>query len=224
MKSGRRATSSASGRSSPSPPRARARSAPGPRRRCCTAWSTAPPALSRVPTEVRPLIERCLAKDPGQRPTAAGLLAEVGALQPTAELAARIDHPRVRPGYRVRIPRPPRPCLTPAAALGSLAALGFVGESATQTTARWRRGAGTERESLLLASAGNHADLLLEEHAPAFGYISSRGGVSTAPARREERAARPLAAAAVGNHWRRYRGSRHSQYRGDRFHRAFVYS
>ena len=42
------------------------------------------PNLDRVPAEVRPLIERCLAKDPSQRPTADGLLAEVGALQPTA--------------------------------------------------------------------------------------------------------------------------------------------
>ena len=37
-----------------------------------------PPDLERVPGEVRPLVERCLAKDPGQRPTAADLLAEVG--------------------------------------------------------------------------------------------------------------------------------------------------
>ena len=40
------------------------------------------PGLDRVPPAVRPLIERCLAKDPSQRPTASGLLAEVGALQP----------------------------------------------------------------------------------------------------------------------------------------------
>src|SRR5580704_5699854 len=40
------------------------------------------PSLDQVPAEVRPLIERCLAKDPRQRPTAEGLLAEVGALQP----------------------------------------------------------------------------------------------------------------------------------------------
>jgi eukaryotic-like serine/threonine-protein kinase len=40
------------------------------------------PNLDRVPPAVRPLIGRCLAKDPGQRPTAGGLLAEVGALQP----------------------------------------------------------------------------------------------------------------------------------------------
>ncbi len=40
------------------------------------------PGLERVPPRVRPLIERCLAKDPAQRPTASGLLSEVGALQP----------------------------------------------------------------------------------------------------------------------------------------------
>jgi len=40
------------------------------------------PDLDRVPATVRPMIERCLAKDPSQRPTASQLLAEVGALQP----------------------------------------------------------------------------------------------------------------------------------------------
>jgi hypothetical protein len=43
------------------------------------------PSLEQVPAEVRPVIERCLAKDPGQRPTADGLLAEVGALQPSGD-------------------------------------------------------------------------------------------------------------------------------------------
>jgi serine/threonine protein kinase len=40
------------------------------------------PNLAGLPERLRPLAERCLAKDPGQRPTAAGVLAEVGALQP----------------------------------------------------------------------------------------------------------------------------------------------
>ena len=40
------------------------------------------PNLDRVPPAVRPLIEHCLDKDPGRRPTAGGLLAAVGALQP----------------------------------------------------------------------------------------------------------------------------------------------
>ncbi len=43
------------------------------------------PDLERVPPRVRPLIERCLAKSPGERPTANGLLAEVGALQPDGD-------------------------------------------------------------------------------------------------------------------------------------------
>ena len=41
------------------------------------------PDLEGVPAAVRPLVERCLVKDPGQRPTADALLAAVGALQPS---------------------------------------------------------------------------------------------------------------------------------------------
>jgi predicted Ser/Thr protein kinase len=42
----------------------------------------APPNLEGVPDEIRPLLERCLAKDPAQRPTASELLAEVEAAEP----------------------------------------------------------------------------------------------------------------------------------------------
>ena len=42
------------------------------------------PRLDRLPGPVRPLVERCLAKDPGQRPTAAQFLAELRAAHPSA--------------------------------------------------------------------------------------------------------------------------------------------
>ena len=40
--------------------------------------ATQPADISGVPAEVRPLIDRCLAKDPAQRPTAGDLLTELG--------------------------------------------------------------------------------------------------------------------------------------------------
>jgi serine/threonine protein kinase len=39
------------------------------------------PSIDKVPPEVRPLVQRCLAKDPSERPTPADLLDELGALQ-----------------------------------------------------------------------------------------------------------------------------------------------
>ncbi len=44
----------------------------------------APAQLDAVPDELRPLAERCLAKDPGERPSASELLNEIGAMQPEA--------------------------------------------------------------------------------------------------------------------------------------------
>ena len=41
-----------------------------------------PPDLGLLPAELRPLVESCLAKDPGQRPTAAEVLATASAVQP----------------------------------------------------------------------------------------------------------------------------------------------
>ena len=44
----------------------------------------APPDISGLPAGVRPLVERCLAKDPGQRPTAQQFLAELNTGRPEA--------------------------------------------------------------------------------------------------------------------------------------------
>jgi serine/threonine protein kinase len=44
-----------------------------------------PPDIARVPAQIRPVIERCLAKDPSQRPTSGDLLAELGAGQLAAD-------------------------------------------------------------------------------------------------------------------------------------------
>jgi serine/threonine protein kinase len=52
-----------------------------------------PPNLDNLPAGIRPLIERCLAKDPAQRPTATQLLAEAGAARPTT---ARLPEPVTR--------------------------------------------------------------------------------------------------------------------------------
>ena len=41
-----------------------------------------PPSLDRLPAQLRPLVERCLAKDPRERPTADEVLAEAGAVRP----------------------------------------------------------------------------------------------------------------------------------------------
>ena len=41
-----------------------------------------PPSLGQLPAQLRPLVERCLAKAPRERPTADEVLAEAGAAQP----------------------------------------------------------------------------------------------------------------------------------------------
>jgi hypothetical protein len=85
--------------------------------------------LKDAPAEVRPLIERCLAKNPGRRPTAAELLAGVTAAQsamkpragPGPAGADRPPGPRAR-GARRRRPR--RPLLTASTAVIILVASG----------------------------------------------------------------------------------------------------
>src|SRR5437764_9243080 len=73
-----------------------------------------PPDLSEVPAGLRTLVERCLTKDPGQRPTADEVLA-----------AANEGHPT--PGW---LPAAPRSALAPA---------GYAESAARPSGRRWRR-------------------------------------------------------------------------------------
>jgi serine/threonine protein kinase len=109
------------------------------------------PSLDQVPAEVRPLIERCLAKDPSQRPTADGLLAQVGALQPAANW---LPESIIRAFARGAAPGP-APAASDAA-LGSSAAPGY-GEAATQTTAASSAAQAATGESQLLAAAADNS-------------------------------------------------------------------
>ena len=71
-----------------------------------------PPDLGLLPAELRPLVESCLAKDPGQRPTAAEVLATTSAIQPAtgwmadAALGAFGPYISPSPGQAARPSRP----------------------------------------------------------------------------------------------------------------------
>jgi serine/threonine protein kinase len=81
---------------------------------------TGEPNTQGVPGEIRPLIEHCLVKDPGQRPTAAQLLAQLS----TAEVVA--DPAREGTTRESALPQPPHQA--PPGAIG--ASGGAIGASA----------------------------------------------------------------------------------------------
>ena len=135
------------------------------------------PGLDRVPAEVRPLIERCLAKDPGQRPTAASLLAEVGALQPTASwLPESII--RAFAGDTAQGPTP----RTAAVPFGSDAVLEV--EPAAQITRADAVVRAPSGESLLLAPAGDSRAATSGNRPAPSGSTHPPGGGGSRPRRR----------------------------------------
>ena len=143
------------------------------------------PSLDRVPAEVRPLIERCLAKDPSQRPTAAGLLAEVGALQPTAnwlpESIIRAFARDTAPGPAPATAAAPGTPATAAPALGALAALGIAAEAATRTAAAGAPAqAATGESQLLAAPAANALTATAGSVLAASGGSASSGSLTRA--------------------------------------------
>ena len=151
------------------------------------------PSLEQVPVEVRRLIERCLAKDPSQRPTADGLLAEVGALQPTANwLPESIILAFARDAQPDPAPAAPAP------ALGSLAALGFIGQSATQTTAAGGRGHAQPAPAAARRGDGGHQGLPRGD----VIFVAHAGLDNTGPGR-----ASPVPAATLDTFHAPYAGS-----------------
>ncbi len=67
------------------------------------------PSLDLVPPSCGPLVEQCLVKDPGQRPTAEELLAEVGALQATTGWLPDLALGAFAGCYRAELDPPPAP-------------------------------------------------------------------------------------------------------------------
>jgi hypothetical protein len=107
------------------------------------------PRLDQLPGPVRPLVERCLAKDPGQRPTAAQFLAELTAAHPSAAdladwlpasilSAAASSRPAVTslaPGPAAGITEPPRSAGRGPGRHASVASNGFpAGQSRPDAT------------------------------------------------------------------------------------------
>ena len=72
---------------------------------------TAPPDIGGVPAWLRPLVARCLAKDPAERPTAAAILAELGDWEP-----APVPPPAAPAHPPTVLTPPPAPAPVPPAA------------------------------------------------------------------------------------------------------------
>jgi serine/threonine protein kinase len=126
-----------------------------------------PPDTSGLTAELRPLVERCLAKDPEQRPTTRQLLAELDTAPPAADwLPAPVT--QAFPSY---LPPEPGPA-------GPTAADDLPPESGAQlvTTPRGGEGGRPGRSRLTLAGTAAAAALLvfylivaMTAHLPPFG-------------------------------------------------------
>ena len=126
--------------------------------------------LKGVPAEVQPLIERCLAKNPGRRPAAAELLAGVTAAQsamepgpePARHSPAGADAPPAsRPGGSRR--RSWRPLITASAVAGLLTASGAAGYGLITSAQHQRDGSALSQTG---AKMGVRPAALAPRHAP----------------------------------------------------------
>jgi hypothetical protein len=144
------------------------------------------PQLDLVPAEIRPLIERCLAKDPAGRPTAAGLLAGAALGVPGQDW---LPEPVTRTFRRDEAPAAMTATDLAVADLGGAASLGAAGNLGGAAS---------------LGAAGNLGGAAVPATLPGRGAIGSgaapgHGATPTGGAGRQQRRARwrPFAVAAV---------------------------
>ena len=168
------------------------------------------PQLDLVPAEIRPLSERCLAKDPAGRPTAAGLLAGAALGVPGQDW---LPEPVTRTFRRDEAPAAMTATDLAVAGLGGAASLGATGNlgATGDLAAAGNLGAagdlaaaGNHGGAVSLSAAGNLGVAAVPATLPGQGAIDSgaaRGGGATphGGAGRQQRRVRwrPFAVAAV---------------------------
>ena len=111
-----------------------------------------PPKLDGVPGDLRPLVGLCLAKDPGDRPSADQLLADLGAIQPAPGWLAESIMNSFAQTQSAAVPAELAEIVAPTSA-GPVAARGFV-RAAAGRQAGPVRGTGPSRTAPHLAPAG----------------------------------------------------------------------
>jgi hypothetical protein len=158
--------------------------------------------LDDVPAELRPLVGRCLAKHPGDRPTAGELLAEVGALQPAPGwLAESIMNSFVQtqtaaaPAELAEIVAP-----TGTSAVVPVAAVPPPGAARPPRRRRaWPAGPGRHRISRPVASIGLTGGVVAASAVAAFALIGANKTPPAGTAEPQAVAGSPATAPAVGS-------------------------
>jgi hypothetical protein len=160
------------------------------------------PDLDGVPAEVRPLIERCLVKEPAGRPAAAGLLAEVTAIQAMLDqqagpASAAVPDPGTAPPDPGTAPSAPEaaPSAPEAAPPAPEAAPPAPEAASSAPRRRWRPLVAVSAVAGILAAgaAAGYGLNIVTAHRPDQSSVSPAGG----QAQPGDRPVRPAPARAV---------------------------
>ena len=126
------------------------------------------PSLGELPVELRPLVECCLAKDPAERPTAAEVLAEAGAVRPAAgwPMGAFAQY---------MAPKPVAGTAAAAPVAGTAAAASVARPSGRISSRRWWRpltAAGVAAGILVASVAVSLAPRSADRHSSAAQFVA----------------------------------------------------